>query len=350
MRYLATILLLATTATPAVAQHQDHVQHQNHADPGEESTDHHAHHATEGEARAPHAVHDQSDAPPPPPPADAHAGHAMSAPPSQDAHAAHAAHAGHAPGIPDPPVSPPSAAALSGPVHAADAIFGTPAMASAREVVRKEHGDIKSGTILIDQLEATLGKGKDGFAWKADGWYGGDINRLWVKTEGESSFGKNPEHVEVQALWSHAIDPWWNLQAGVRQDFGTGPERTYAVLGVKGLAPYWFEIDGALFLSHKGDVTARIEAEYDQRLTRKLILQPRAELNFSAQDVVELGIGSGLSTAEAGLRLRYQFAPEFAPYVGVEYERALGDTANFRRAREENTGGWRILIGVRSWF
>ena len=101
---------------------------------------------------------------------------------------------------------------------------------------------------------------------------------------------------------------------------------------------------------NNGDVTARIEAEYDQRLTQKLILQPAAELNFSVQDVPELGIGSGLSTAELGLRLRYQFVPEFAPYVGVKYERAFGDTADFRRARDKKAGGWNFLIGIRSWF
>src|SRR3546814_3276778 len=115
-------------------------------------------------------------------------------------------------------------------------------------------------------------------------------------------------------------------------------------------SPYWFEVDGALFLSDKGDVTARIEAEYDLRLTQKLILQPAAELNVAAQDVPELGVGSGLSTAELGLRLRYQFVPEFAPYIGVNYERDFGDTADFRRARDEKVGGWNFLIGIRSWF
>src|SRR3546814_16325978 len=115
----------------------------------------------------------------------------------------------------------------------------------------------------------------------------------------------------VQALWGRALDPWWNLQAGVRHDFRTGPDRSYAVLGVQGLAPYWFEVDGALFLSDKGDVTARFEAEYDQRLTQKLILQPAAELNFSAQDVPELGLRSeersvgkeGVLTCESGWSL-----------------------------------------------
>ncbi|MCE7798090.1 copper resistance protein B [Sphingobium sufflavum] len=329
-------ILLAVVATPALAQHQHH----------EAPVDPHAHHAMEAEADNPHAGQEPPQAPSSAP-ADEHAGHAM---PSQSAHEAHTAHAHHAPGIPDPPVALPSSAALTGPDHAADAIYGAPAMAPAREIVRKEHGDIKSGMILIDQLEAVIGKGKDGYAWDAQGWYGGDIDRLWVKTEGESRFGASPEHAEVQALWSRALDPWWNLQTGIRQDLGAGPDRTYAVVGVQGLAPYWFEMGGALFLSNNGDVTARIEAEYDQRLTQKLILQPAAELNFSVQDVPELGIGSGLSTAELGLRLRYQFVPEFAPYVGVKYERAFGDTADFRRARDKKAGGWNFLIGIRSWF
>ncbi len=223
-------------------------------------------------------------------------------------------------------------------------------MAPAREIVRREHGAINTGSILIDQLEVVTGDGKDGYAWDVQGWYGGDINRLWLKSEGESSFDESPESAEIQALWSHALDPWWNLQTGVRQDFASGPDRTHAVFGVQGLAPYWFEVDSALFLSNKGDLTARFEVEYDQRLTQKLILQPAVELNIAAQDIPELKVGSGLSTAEIGLRLRYQFVPEFAPYIGVQYERAFGDTADFRRAEGDRAGGWNFLIGIRSWF
>ena len=336
-------ILLVTIATPALAQH-DHQSH--HGATGQQApADPHTQHQTDERSADPHAGHDMP--PKASEPKDPHAGHQM---PSSAPTDAHQAHVGHEPGIPDPPVEGPSAAALSGPAHAADAVFGAPAMAPAREIARKEHGDIKSGMILIDQLEAVIGKGKDGYAWDAQGWYGGDIDRLWFKTEGEGSFGEKLESAEVQALWSRALDPWWNLQAGVRHDFRAGPDRTYAVLGIQGLAPYWFEVGGALFLSDKGDVTARVEAEYDQRLTQKLILQPAAELNFAAQDVPELGIGSGLSTAELGLRLRYQFVPEFAPYVGVKYERAFGDTADFRRAQGEKAGGWKFLIGIRSWF
>ena len=261
-------------------------------------------------------------------------------------------HAGHAMGdqMPAPPVAPPPPGALSGPAHAADAVFGPEAMAEAREELRREHGSIVTTKVMLDQLEARIRKGRDGYLVEGEAWYGGDINKLWLKTEIEGEFGRSPEHAEVQALWSRAINPWWNLQAGVRYDFRPDPERAHLMLGIEGLAPYWFEIDAAAFISHKGDVTARFEAEYDQRLTQKLILQPRIEFDLAAQDVPELGVGSGLSTAEAELRIRYEIVPEFAPYIGIAYERAFGDTAAFRRAEGDKAGGWNFLVGVRAWF
>jgi copper resistance protein B len=281
--------------------------------------------------------------------ADPHAGHDMSGAPAgqSDPHAGH-----HMPaaGAPSPPVSPPPPGALSGPAHAADTVFAPAQMAAAREDLRREHGDMIGYSFLVDRVETRIRDGRDGFEWDAQGWIGGDIDKFWVKTEGEGAFGEELESAEVQALWSHAIDPWFDLQLGVRHDFRPDPQRTHLVLGIQGLAPYWFEVDAAAFLSNKGDVTARIEAEYDQRITQSLILQPRVEFDLAAQDVAELGIGSGLSTASAGARLRYEFIPEFAPYIGVEYERAFGDTADFRRADGEKAGGWSFLVGLRTWF
>jgi copper resistance protein B len=122
------------------------------------------------------------------------------------------------------------------------------------------------------------------------------------------------------------------------------------VLGLQGLAPYWIEVDAALFLSDKGDMTARLEAEYDFRITQKLILQPRAELELSAQKVPELDLGSGITKAEVGVRLRYEIRPELAPYVGIEYERALSATAELKRLGGEEPGDWFLTVGVRTWF
>jgi copper resistance protein B len=250
-----------------------------------------------------------------------------------------------------PPVAPPSRAAFSGPEHAADTVWDPQLMAQKREKhLIAEHGGYTGYMVLFHRLEYRAVDGRDGYAWDAEGWHGGDYNRLWVKTEGEGEFGEAVESAEVQALYSRAIDPWFNVQAGVRYDIRPKPDRAHLVLGVQGLAPYWFEIDAAAFLSDKGDLTARFEAEYDQRISNRLILQPRVEFDLAAQDVPELGIGSGLSTAEVGLRLRYEIKRELAPYIGLQYEKRLGETANYARAADEKVGGWTFLIGLRSWF
>lgn len=252
---------------------------------------------------------------------------------------------------PAPRPSPPSALAASGPEHAADTVWDPALMAEKRATkLIAEHGAFIGSNILLDRLEARMQDGADGYAWDAQAWFGGDYDKFWLKSEGEGAFGEAVESVEIQTLYSRALDPWFNLQAGVRYDLRPRPDRAHLVLGVEGLAPYWFEVDAALFLSDRGDLSARLEAEYDQRLTNRLILQPSVELEIAAQKVPELGLGAGLSSIEAGLRLRYEFEPEYAPYVGVEYHRSLGDSARYSRASGEEAGGWALLLGLRAWF
>ena len=247
------------------------------------------------------------------------------------------------------PQGPPPASAGSGPPRAADAIWGAEAMRASREALREENGGMKVFWFQGDRAEYRAREGGDGYLWDIQGYYGGDLDKFWFKSEGEGTFGEGPESAEIQALWSHAIGPWWDLQAGVRQDL-TGPERTHAVIGVQGLAPYMFEVDAAAFLSTKGELTARVEAELDQRITQRLILQPRAEVNLSAQDIPELGVGAGFDSAELGLRLRYEFVREFAPYVGIEQEWKLGQSADYARLASENPNVTNYVVGVRFWF
>ncbi|KKC25556.1 copper resistance protein CopB [Sphingomonas sp. SRS2] len=223
-------------------------------------------------------------------------------------------------------------------------------MSPVRRAIYAEHGTFRGSKMLIDRLEYRAQDGHDGYAWEGDAWFGGDYDRLWLKTEGEGGFGTALESAEIQALWSRALDPWFNLQAGIRYDLRPRPDRAHLAVGIQGLAPYWFEVDVAAFLSDRGDLTARIEAEYDQRITNRLILQPRVEFSLAAQDVPSIGVGAGLSSIEAGLRLRYEVVPEFAPYLGIDYERSIGRTADFARAAGEDVGGLAFVIGIRTWF
>jgi copper resistance protein B len=234
--------------------------------------------------------------------------------------------------------------------HYADRFFPASEMSRSRAAMMREQGGQTLYQVMFNLAEVQARAGRDGYRWDGEAWIGGDINRLWLKSEGEGAFREGVESAEVQALYSRAIGPYFNLQAGVRHDFRPSPTRTYATVGFEGLAPYMFEVEGALFLSNKGEVLGRLEGYYDQRLTQRVTLQPRVEFNLSAQDVPEIRIGSGLTDAELGLRLRYEISRQFAPYIGVSYEAKTGRTADFARADGKDPTTTNFVAGVRFWF
>lgn len=234
--------------------------------------------------------------------------------------------------------------------YAADAFYDPAVMARARAAMTKENGGMTFSQVMVDRFEYAATRGRDGYRWEGEGWIGGDINRLAVKSEGEGRIGGRIEAAEVQTLYSRAVDPWWNLIGGVRQEFGAKPRRTYGTIGIEGLAPYWFEVEAQIFLSNKGEAQFRLEGSYDQRITQRLILQPALEVNVAAHDTPELAIGSGVSDIEAGLRLRYEIVREFAPYIGVNWERKLGNSARYARANGDPASALRIVMGFRFWL
>ncbi|RED15914.1 copper resistance protein B [Parasphingopyxis lamellibrachiae] len=353
---MKTLILLAAAlaATPALAQHQGHdrpvptEQSEHGASPADTHTGHHM--QNEAAAEPDHSMHRTA---PDDPPVDhsGHTGHQMDAAQSPGTHQDHDM-GGQEAAIPQ---SGPPPEAFTGPEHAADTLFAPEIMAEARAALLPELGGAMHRLLSVDRFEAQLADGEDGYVWELNAWYGGDIDRLWIKSEGEGEFGGSLEEAEIQALWSHAIGPYFDVQAGIRYDIRpnsaqNGADRAHAVLGIQGLAPYFFEIDVAGFLSDAGDLTARIEAEYDQRITQRLILQPRIELDLAAQDIPEIGIGSGLSDLAAGLRLRYEIVPEFAPYIGAEWQRQFGDTADFTRIAGGDPDRIVFLAGLKIWF
>lgn len=349
-------LALAWTATAAAAQApaDPHAGHVMPAAPAPVAT-------ASPPAADPHAGHIMQPAPEAAP--DPHAGHVMPATPaaSPDPHAGHVV-AGPAPVAADPHAShamgPAGQTGADLPVgdaaapavitdSIADLVYGAGAMERARSVLADEHGGARVSKVQADLLEWS--PDGESYRWQVEGWYGGDLNRFAFKSEGEGRSGEGVEAAEVQLLYSRAVARYTDVQVGLRYDIEP-LARTYATVAVDAMFPYWFEAEGSLFLSEKGDLLARLEGSYDFRLAQRLVLQPRAELEFAAQDIPQSKIGSGLSKGEFGLRLRYEFRREFAPYIGVSYERAYGDTADFVRAHGETVGETTFVVGLRAWF
>ncbi|WP_374410017.1 copper resistance protein B [Novosphingobium colocasiae] len=262
-----------------------------------------------------------------------------------------AAHAGHnAASAPSPADTPGNAPPPPAPADmAAEAFYPRAVMQRSLNATLAEMR-FRGSAVQVDQLEYRANNGKDGYGFEGMAWYGGDIDRAVLGFRGEGAFGETPETLELSGTWRHALDPWYNLQLGLRQDLGAGPDRTYALIGIEGLAPYWLEVDGQLLLSNKGDVRARAGVATNLRITNRLILEPEAEIDLAFQDIPELAIASGLEKIELSARLRYEFSGMFAPYVGVFWERKLGDTARLARAQGEGAGTVSAVAGVRFAF
>ncbi|WP_158986590.1 copper resistance protein B [Lysobacter panacisoli] len=203
--------------------------------------------------------------------------------------------------------------------------------------------------LLFNRLEVADADHGTGQAWEAQGWIGSDINRLWLRSEGEREDSRT-ESADLEVLYGRSVSPWWDVVAGVKHDFKPGASQTWGAFGVQGLAPYKFEVSATAYVGESGRFAANVEAEYELLLTNRLILQPLLELDFNGKDDPRRGVGSGLSTAEAGLRLRYEFTRQFAPYIGVVHERAFGETADLRRDEGEDAQDTRFVAGLRFWF
>lgn len=208
--------------------------------------------------------------------------------------------------------------------------------------------------VMADEME--YAPGPEGRPLSLDGffWVGGDYNRFWVKLEGERSTLENEGELEAQALYSRLISPFFEAQAGlgIETVFGEADSRSRGLLvvGLQGLAPYWFEIEPQILVSHEGDVSFSFDASYELLFSQRLVLEPELELKAAVQDVPEFGVGSGLNELSFGGRMRYEIAREFAPYVGVVWHERFGETADLARAIGEEVSDVRFVAGLRVWY
>jgi copper resistance protein B len=205
------------------------------------------------------------------------------------------------------------------------------------------------GRALLDQFEWRNTRAGSAGEWEAEAWYGGDYNKLWFRTEGER-VDNSMEGARAELFWDRIFSRWWSVQAGAREDFGSGPPRTWAGAGVQGLAPYWFDVEATFYVGEQGRTAARVKSEYDLLFTQRLILQPEGEVNLYGKADPERHLGSGVSDLELALRLRYEIRREFAPYVGLVWSRRFGATADRALAAGEDISELQFVAGVRAWF
>lgn len=207
---------------------------------------------------------------------------------------------------------------------------------------------LRLGALIVDQFEAVTGNQGSGAAWDVQAWYGGPFDRAWLRSEGDVRKGQL-ETASVEALWSHSYHPFWATQLGLRHDLGAGPNRTWLALGVQGTTPYWYGMEATAYVGESGRTAARLKASSDLRFTQKLVLRPEVEANIYGRSDPARGLGSGLSTLQTELRLRYEIRREFAPYIGVAWNRAFGETATLRRAASGKNDEVQFVLGVRVW-
>ena len=288
-------------------------------------------------------------------------GHAMSPPPAsevdhaamghgtplvkQDADVDHAA-MGRGPSGTATTDLPPTAAPLEPipPLTDADRVAAFPDVAG-----HAVHDTAVHWFALADRLETWDGDDGTPLAWEGTGWIGTDLDRAWIRSEGEAE-GGSVESGNVELLYGRAVARWWDAVVGVRHDFGEDPSQTFIALGVMGLAPYMFEVEATAYVGESGQTGLGVEAEYETLFTNRLILQSVIEAEAWGEDNFARGIGSGVSKVEAGFRLRYEFTRKFAPYIGVVRERVFGQTADFRKALGGEVDDTRFVVGLRTWF
>ena len=235
--------------------------------------------------------------------------------------------------------------------HASDPALQRPAISQHHVPAVMPGMDMDNATnqhrVWIENLEAVNGN-RNGGAWDAQAWYGGDFNKLWLKSEGDRLGGRT-EEAKIEAFWAHAVRSFWDTQFGVRYDFSGGSARTWAAFGVQGISPFWFDVEATGYVGDAGRTAARLKAEYDIYLTQRLILKPEIELNLYGRADPERGIGAGLSDGKAHLRLRYEFTRAFAPYLGFVWEKKFGSSATYAR-REGAALDHRLVGGVMFFF
>jgi len=211
-------------------------------------------------------------------------------------------------------------------------------------------------TKVMGEIEL-LEEGEENVAeWEIDTWFGRDLYKFWIKTEGEyvSHDGESEvEQAQIELVYSQAFSAYWDWQLGLRHD--PKPEvnnnqRNWLVLGAIGIAPGFWEIDANLYASDDDDVQINIEVEKELMLTQKWVLTPEFDITLNGKTNEDFGEGSGLSEIEASIRIGYEPSKKFQPFIGLSFLQTFGTTKNLKEAEGEDSDNFSLIAGIHFWF
>ncbi len=201
--------------------------------------------------------------------------------------------------------------------------------------------------LLLDRFEIS-DQSNNPVSWDATAWLGRDNHKLYFKSEGETTSGNTDS--QNRLLYSHPVAPFWDVQLGLDYDqTDEYKNQTWATVGLQGLAPYFFETDIYL-LANNDNVGIRFDGDIDFLLTQRLILTPRMGFEAYTQNQSRYGLGSGLSSTDIGVRLRYEFSRNFAPYLGIKWQNTYGSTEDFVKQNGGKSSDTSLVAGLRVWF
>lgn len=218
---------------------------------------------------------------------------------------------------------------------AAFALAALPASAAAQVPVGLE----------VDLLEVHLGQGDDHLLLDSALTLGGGANQFVLEMSGGSETRTAFDDFELVGLYLRALSDKAALRLGVRHDLRPGSNLTHATAGLVIEPLPGLELESMAFVSQDGDLTGAAELILSLEPAPRLSLEPRLALGWAAKAIPAEGLGSGLTDAEASLRLRHAITDSVNIYGGVVHERLLGDTRVIAEASGEPFRVTRAVMG-----
>ncbi|MEG0482343.1 MAG: copper resistance protein B [Acinetobacter sp.] len=223
---------------------------------------------------------------------------------------------------------------------------------------RTEHGAQIYTVTTLDNKWLLNEDGEGALKSEFETRIGTDENKIFIKAHLDKHESHDAEY-DVKALYSRMISDFWDAQIGARYRVEKvaldhhrkdTEEKLDAVIGLHGMAPYFFETDAYLYAGEDHFAGFSLETERDLLLTQKLIFKPYLDMDVIFSDDSKYAKKSGLSNITAGLETRYEISKKVMPYLDIAYEYSKGNDSTAWQLESDSEKGWLYGAGIRFKF